>query len=171
MQMVMRRRMVVGSVAALAIVGLVGCGGSDSGSRTSAASTPTDEAGGPRLEGSWTRVATSKDADELQLDAALASQLLGPDGELPVDLEVTADEWKVYVTSDQGERELGDFGTWRIDDEGRWVTRSETPTCRGCEITYRVDVDGDRLTTEVDDGDAAAADHHLVTEGTWTTNS
>jgi hypothetical protein len=153
---------------------LAGCGGGDPGEDaaaadpTAAATSPSDP---PVPEGTWSRVVTMQDAEVLGVDTAMAGEMLGPDGEVPVDLEVSAGEWRLYVTSDEGERELGDFGTWRPGDGGRWVLRSESPGCRGCEADYLVASDGDRLTTEIDDGDAPAVDVHLMTEGTWTRRS
>jgi hypothetical protein len=167
MHMSWRRFTTFGAVASL---GLVGCGGGDPGDRSGAEDRRASSASsaGPVPEGTWSRVVTTGDADALGVDAALASEMIGPDGEMPLDLEVVAGEWKLYVTSDEGERELGDFGTWSTGDGGRWLTRSESPGCRGCEAGYLVSIDGNRLTTEVDDGNAPAGDVHLVTEGTWT---
>jgi hypothetical protein len=165
----MRRTWGAGTAtAAVIVLALSGCGNAgdgDGGEPGDAVSSTAAEA--PVPEGTWSRVATTAEPEALGLEPALASEMLGADGELPVDLEVAGDEWKIYVTSDAGKRELGDFGTWSAGDDGRWTTVSESPGCRGCEATYLVTLDGDRLTTEIDDGDAPAADAHLVTEGSW----
>lgn len=154
--------------AVIALLTLVACGdtadldqGRSSGVEASAASAPVPT-------GTWHRVATRAQAEALGIDPALAAEVLGSDGTLPVDLELVDDEWKLYVTSDDGSRELGDFGTWTTDDEGRWVTTSQASGCRGCQGAVRVVLDGDRMTLDIDDGDAAVTETHLIVEGTWT---
>lgn len=163
--------MTAGVVAAVALAGCGGGDGGDTAARGDATAPATSSAGGVP-EGTWSRVVTMRDAQERQVDSALATKVLGPDGEMPVELEVLGDAWKLYVTSDEGERELGDLGTFRTDSSGLWVTTSESPGCRGCVVSYSATVDGDRLTTEIDDSGAPAGDDtRLIAEGAWTRQS
>jgi TRAP-type C4-dicarboxylate transport system substrate-binding protein len=84
---------------------------------------PTTQA--PVLEsippGTYSKVVLRDDAIAAGFDEALVDEMLGPDGELPVDLEITTDGWVLHVTNDAGFSEVGALGTYTYDDEGNWV--------------------------------------------------
>ena len=50
--------------------------------------------------------------------------------------EIDGDRWSQFTTDDAGATSTGDFGTASYDAAGRWVTRSDTPGCLGCVLTF-----------------------------------
>jgi hypothetical protein len=66
------------------------------------------------------------------LDPRIVDELLGPDGEIDIVLEIADGRWTQYQTRDNGQREVGDLGTYSYDSDGHWVTVSSSGGCRGC---------------------------------------
>ena len=73
-----------------------------------------------------------EDATAAGFDPKLLDEILGADGELPIAVKVAADRWTHFVTNDAGIAEPGDAGTASYDDEGHWVTVSESAGCPAC---------------------------------------
>jgi hypothetical protein len=83
-------------------------------------------------EGTYTRVVTREAGLARGLDPRIVDELLGPDGEIDIVLEIADGRWTQYQTRDNGQREVGDLGTYSYDSDGHWVTVSSSGGCRGC---------------------------------------
>ena len=66
------------------------------------------------------------------LDPGVADQVLGPDGELTIVYEFDAGRWTASGNFyDNDVFEIGDFGTYTFDGDGRLVTTSANSQSRG----------------------------------------
>jgi hypothetical protein len=83
-------------------------------------------------QATYTRVVTREASLARGLDPAIVDELLGPDGEIDIVLEIADGRWTQYQTRDNGQREVGDLGTYSYDSDGHWVTVSSSGGCRGC---------------------------------------
>jgi TRAP-type C4-dicarboxylate transport system substrate-binding protein len=108
--------------------------------------------------GMYSRVILREEAIAEGFDPELVGAMLGPDGELPVAIEITEDGWVHHVTNDAGFREVGDLGTYAYDDEGNWVASNA-----GGSQTYSWSLEGDALTLTAIP--PVAEDTKLVTTG------
>jgi TRAP-type C4-dicarboxylate transport system substrate-binding protein len=109
--------------------------------------------------GIYSRVILRDEAIAEGFDPDLVDAMVGPDGELPVAIEITADGWVHHVTNDAGFSEIGDLGTYTYDDESNWVASS---ACCGSQ-TFSWSLAGETLTlTAVP---PVADDTKLVTTG------
>ena len=108
--------------------------------------------------GMYSRVILREEAIAEGFDPELVGAMLGPDGELPVAIEITHDGWVHHVTNDAGFREVGDLGTYAYDDEGNWVASNV-----GGSQTYSWSLEGDALTLTAIP--PVAEDTKLVTTG------
>jgi hypothetical protein len=156
-------RQLASALASLMLLTLVACGGDDD---ASAGPAPTVTASTLLSDGLWRRVVTTADAEAVGIGPADVAAVLGADGQAVLELEIDGDRWKQYVTEDDGRRALGDLGTWSLDDDGNWVTVSDSPGCRGCTGVIRVTGTPERMTTAFQ----SAADDpvaRVMVEGTW----
>ena len=88
-------------------------------------------------DGRYSRIATIADAERLGIDPdGPATAGLGADGEVAITFEIEGDRWTHFVTDDAGGVAVGDLGTASYDEDGRWVTVSESAGCAGCVLAY-----------------------------------
>jgi hypothetical protein len=99
----------------------------------------------------------------------MLDEVFGPDGKLTVSFEITGDHWRQLAMNDAGITEVGDRGTASYDDDGRWVTVSESVGCRGCVGTVEWTYHDGTLTFTAPEGAPTNADlvARLITEGTF----
>jgi hypothetical protein len=148
---------------------------SDTTSVATAPSAGSVAAGDVIPDGTYSRTATRADGEALGLEPALLDSVFSADGELPIEFEIEGDKWRHYVTNDAGIRELGDLGTSSYDEDGRWVTVSESTGCPGCVGILEWTYDNDTLTlsnlvTDTLELDLPESDYligKLVTEGVY----
>lgn len=76
--------------------------------------------------GMYSRVILRDEAIAQGFDAAMVDAISGPDGELPLKLEITEDGWIIHVINDAGFSETGDLGTNEFDANGNWVAKTAT---------------------------------------------
>lgn len=172
--------------ALVAMVSLLGaCGGAtapressrDQTTTTSSAdsaTTPTVEWTGRTIpDGTYLKTVTMADARKVGLPRDRAAVILGRDGEWRLELRVAGDTFAQFGDDGDGPLTQGDGGTATYDEDGHWVTTSNSPGCPGCVATVDWSVEGDRLTlriietTEVGDP-VDLLIGRLVYEGTWT---
>jgi TRAP-type C4-dicarboxylate transport system substrate-binding protein len=122
-------------------------------------------------EATYTRVVTREASLARGLDPVIVDELLGPDGENVIVLEIADGRWTQYETPDNGQLRVGDLGTYSYDSDGRWVTVSSSGGCRDCVAAFDwtfadgvlsltlVPIDGE---PPYDDGE------RLITEGDYT---
>ena len=110
-----------------------------SGARGTPAAAPTDTI----PDGRYERVITPADAERLGVDPAVAAEAFGD--ELHVVIEVEGDRYRQLSGVNPDRLEVGDEGTSVYDDEGNWVTTSESTGCPGCTATIGWTFDGDTL--------------------------
>ena len=120
-------------------------------------------------DGTWSRVATRQEAQERKLDMKIVGPMLGGDGKLPIDLKIEGDRWTVFVTDDSGITEVGDVGSATYDEEGHWVTTSESVGCPQCTARVQWQLAGDKLVLAFAPADRGAThdDERLVVEGEY----
>jgi TRAP-type C4-dicarboxylate transport system substrate-binding protein len=87
-------------------------------------------------QATYTRVETRDAGLARGLDPAIVDELLGPDGEIEIVLEIADGRWAQYQTQDNGQREVGDQGTYSYDSDGRWVTVSTRGACVDCIVAF-----------------------------------
>lgn len=140
----------------------------------SADPTPTDEWTGETIpDGTYTKTATMAHAKRLGLPRDRATEMLGRDGELHVELRIVGDDFS--QSSDDGDAPLtqGDGGTTTYDGDGNLVATSTSTGCSGCVATVAWSLEGDRLTLKILDTTEAGDPtelliSRLVYEGKWT---
>ena len=89
-------------------------------------------------DGTYSRVVVREDAIAAGFDPELVDKYLEADGELPMAIKVAGDRWTHFVTTDSGIAEIGDARTASYDDDGHWVTVSESeelPALSRCSTT------------------------------------
>lgn len=109
-------------------------------------------------------------ADGADLDPGAVADILGPTGELRTELVIEPDAWTLYVLDSNGERSVGDLGTYKYDSDGLWVTVSTSGGCAGCIVGFDWSIDGDELTlvlAEVDGHSTYDDGVRLMTEGSY----
>jgi TRAP-type C4-dicarboxylate transport system substrate-binding protein len=109
------------------------------GAPSTTAASPTDTI----PDGRYERVITSADADRLGVDPAVAAEAFGD--EYHVVFEVDGDRYRQLGGANPDRLEVGDEGTSAYDDQGNWVTTSESAGCPGCTATIGWTFDGDTL--------------------------
>lgn len=85
---------------------------------TSGSPLPSEQPAARIPDGTWSRVATPKEAQERKLDMKTGAPMFGADGKLPIDLKIVGDRWTSFVTDDSGVTEPGDLGSSTCDGEG-----------------------------------------------------
>jgi hypothetical protein len=126
-------------------------------------------------DGTYSRTATREDGEALGLEPALFDAVFGADGELPIEFEIEGDQWRHITTNDAGIREVGDRGTSSYDEDGRWVTVSESIGCPRCVGIFEWTYDSGTLTLFNSEADTLGLDLPdsdrviglLVTEGVY----
>src|SRR5690606_20810954 len=79
-------------------------------------------------DGRYQRVITRAEAEALGIDPATAAEM---DHEHAV-IEIDGDRFRLLVGKNPDRLEIGDEGASTYDDEGNWVTTSESVGCPGC---------------------------------------
>jgi hypothetical protein len=121
----------------------------------SSSATPADAHGIP--DGVYERVAETP----LSIDGDQLGQLT---------LKIVGDRFTQFETKDAGP-EVGDLGTWSLDDRGHLVTLSESSGCTGCSLVFDWSLDDKTLQlklvggSDVDDGDRTVYDGSWVRSG------
>ncbi len=171
-------------LAGMVLMALSACGGegTDTSVDAAAASTlsPTTAASWTSAstsgalatipDGTYSRVVVREDAIAAGFDPELVDDFLGADGELPITYKVAGHRFTHFVTNDAGIAEPGDIGTASYDDEGRWVTVSESVGCPGCvQVLAWSLVDGSLTLSlvSVDGQRPYPDDERLVVEGVY----
>ncbi|MEP6660919.1 MAG: TRAP transporter substrate-binding protein DctP [Acidimicrobiales bacterium] len=118
--------------------------------------------------GRYAKVGTRAAYIERGLDPNVVDEMLGPDGEIVVVLEIADGRWTEYERLADGTEELGDLGSYSYDSAGHWVTEGASGGCRGCRAAFDwALVDGVlSLTLAPIDGYSDYPDDvHVITEG------
>ena len=182
------RMRAAGVVVLLALISLAGCGddqpssagtpsaaGSSGAQMSSSASQSPTQTSNAIPDGDYSRVATTSDARQLGMSAAMTREMLGAGGRTTFTLRFAGRRWTQFEDAGTGP-ELGDLGSLAYDGEGNLVTTSNSGGCPGCVYTYGWKLKDDQLTLTV-------LDHHspdtpqellgvrLVTEGTFSKKS
>ena len=180
----MHTRIVTASVIALMV--LTGCGKdprtAGPSPSTSGSTHATSEASGmgssssrDELTGTWTRRLDETEAvATLGVSRAKVDDIMGWEGVRAADIvyKFGADSWTQFQVTG-GESEVGDAGTYRIDDNGRMVLTSVPDSgAAATDFVFRITIDGDELTTRMLDRVGSSAPLHLrvtrmITEGTY----
>jgi TRAP-type C4-dicarboxylate transport system substrate-binding protein len=120
--------------------------------------------------GMYSRVILREEAIAEGFDPDLVGAMLGPDGELPMAIEITADGWIHHVTNDAGFSEIGDLGTYSYDEDGRWVMTSESTGCPGCVAVLDWTLTSGILSVNFAPGggpDDPLSEEQLIIAGDW----
>lgn len=115
--------------------------------------------------GRYSRVVTLVDAEGAGVDDETAAAMLGPDGEMPLTIELAGDRFTMHVTNEAAVSEVGDLGTVSYDEAGRLVLASEA-----VDVIQVFDwtLDGTELSLSLTDG---APEDRFVVNGTYTGES
>lgn len=116
-------------------------------------------------DGRYERVITRSDAERLGIDPTVVD-LEATGDEYHVAIEVDGDRWRQLGGASPDLLEVGDEGRAEYDDEGNWVTTSESAGCPGCTVAIGWTIDGDTLmlTAPADIDDPFA---RLIIDGTY----
>jgi hypothetical protein len=120
-------------------------------------------------DGTYTRVATLVDGEALGLGPEFVEAIAGPDGELPMSIEIDGDRWTIWTTDDTGSVQ-GEGGTASYDGNGRWVTVIEnSDRCPECVRAFDWTYDDGTLTLTLSPILARDYDdlERFVTQGTY----
>jgi hypothetical protein len=122
-------------------------------------------------DGTYSKTVTIAEAKRLGLEKGVITDILGQDGEQPLEFKIAEDRW-VHFVEEGGAMVVGDEGTVTYDADGNWVATSSGSGCPGCVYTYGWSLKGGRLTlTMLDTTEAGDPVNllisRLVTEGEW----
>ena len=154
-----------GYVLAVAALVLSACGssGTNSPANTPSSESPTTSAAGtttpsvsasataasfPIPNGTFDAIATRQEALAKGFSNKEIDRWYGPDGRLPVTIVLDDGTFQIFVTGDDGVKELGSLGTYtatkkRVGRDGRGRSVS------GCVETYRWSFDGKVLSLKL----------------------
>ena len=119
--------------------------------------------------GTYTVLANRAEALAKGFNNRQINNAYGADGELFLTLTFRAEDhhWIQAGEFTPGITEVGDRGSYRIDQEGHLVLTSTSPGCPGCVGVLRWDFDGQKLTLAFIEPDKHPAEERLITEHTY----
>lgn len=153
-----QRFMVVGAVAvgvalivaALISFGVHGTGLPDRNDVNPASASPSTSSLKATIpDGRYSTVVRRDEEIRKGFSAAAVREQLGADGKLLVTIEMAAPLYRIQVTGDNGQIQLGDFGSASYDSDGLLVTTSHSTGCMACSVFYRWTFNGTSLTLKM----------------------